>query len=236
MGANFYDNSGKMAGIDLHKYRQALPPPTGLLQPAWPHAVAIHFSSTAAKAYLRTSSVTSDSQLMLAGGFDNGPVWVHAFLPVPPPHPAEGAIFALVLATSTSTAQLTVSSVTGEGNPLAVCITGCWGLNVNCCEPMDMPCGHVIVVNSVKTNPTIGDYLSAIVMWLLNAVFGWRVGKLLDPLKKVTIAILKTLLRFFQDLIPSITAKLREFVEDVKRDLREVRKMLRENRKPRTLP
>ncbi len=204
MSANFYDNSGKMVGIDCHKYWALPPPPSGTLMPLWPHAVAIAFPSEFSKAYLRTASILAESRKMIAGGFDNGPVWVHAFWPTPPPHPMEGPLYSLILATSTSTAQLTVSSVTGEGNALATCIFGFWGLNVNCFEPMDMPSGHVIVISTVKTSPTLGDYIGAIVGWLVNAGVNYKIGLKLDKLKKLAIAIVKNILRFIQDILKAI--------------------------------
>ena len=44
MSANFYDDSGKMVGVDMHKYWAAPPPPTGHVEREWPHGVACEFS------------------------------------------------------------------------------------------------------------------------------------------------------------------------------------------------
>jgi hypothetical protein len=205
VSANFYDNSGIMAGMEMHKYWMAgPPPPTGTPVPLHPHASACPFSQKAAKWYLRTTTITSDAQLMIAGGFDDGPV-LH--LPYPlPPGPAEALQYTIVFANSTSTAQLTVGSVTGEGNELACCIYGFYGLNINCSDPIDGPLGHVICVNSVKTSPTLGDFISAILNWLVGAGINYKIGKLLDWLKDAKkaitdkgIAVVKGILRWLQD-------------------------------------
>jgi len=201
--ANFYNNSGTMFGIDVHKYWMATPPPLGFESPMWPHAVATPFKAPSPKFYLRTGSITAESNAMIAGGFDNGPVPHLPFL-LPPPHALEAPIIALIIATSTSTAQLTVASVTGEGNALAACITGGWGLNVNCCEPRDLPAGHVIVSSSVQTNPTVGDYAAAFAGWLVNMHINFKIGKFLDRFKnlaKKALALIKTIIRLQQDFL-----------------------------------
>ncbi len=67
-----------------------------------------------------------------------------------------------------------------------------------------MPSGHVIVISTVKTSPTLGDYIGAIVGWLVNAGVNYKIGLKLDKLKKLAIAIVKNILRFIQDILKAI--------------------------------
>ena len=122
-------------------------------------------------------------------------------MPIPalPPHPAEAPILALVIAFSTSTAQLSVDSVTGEGNALACCISGAWGLNVNCNDPKDSPSGGVIVISTVRTSPTLGDFMGALVGFHLNRWFNKQLGDKLKKLGDLGIAFVKTMFRFLGD-------------------------------------
>jgi hypothetical protein len=206
-----------MVAVDLHKYWNALPPPTGALIPVWPHAAVAQFSQMAAKGYLRTGSITAHTQLMIAGGFDVGPVLPHMPYLVPPPHPvAEPPILALIVATSTSTAQLTVGSVTGEGNALAVCISSSYGLNVNCCDPRDLPLGNVIVVSSVQTNPTVGDYAAAFAGWAISMHINFKIGQFLDRFKNLArkaIAVIKTIVRAYQDFLKWVFPKFADIID-----------------------
>lgn len=201
MSANFYDVSGKMVGVDMHKYWAAPPPPTGHPEPEWPHAVGCEFTDSLAKDYLRVYSVTAETRPMIAGGFDVGPVLMHVPSPVPlPPHPVgEPPVLAMVIKFSTSTAQLSVDSVSGKGNALACCLLGPSGLNVNCNDPKDLPSGLVTVISTVKTSPTLGDLIGFLVGFHLNRWFNKKLGDRFKRLGERGINWIKAVLRFLGD-------------------------------------
>lgn len=165
MSTNFYNINGGMAGVDLHMYIAA----AGLVPvslPLHPHIVGATFdwATCSQKTIVRT--VTSEGFAMLQNGHE---ICLVPHLPIlfPFPHAAEAGQIGWVFGASTTTAVMSVHSVTGQGEPLATCLKGAWGVNENCDSPFDAPTGVVHNSNSVQTTPTAGDYANAAlgVLW-----------------------------------------------------------------------
>lgn len=189
MSACFYNNAGTMTGIDGHKY-MALVPPNPLPTPGLAIYIAgAAFRQGAATFYKRTATLTSDGHKMLMGGFDLYLVFhipVFPLLPalMVPPHPAELLNTAAIIADSGSKAQLQAHSVTYKNAPLATCIAGPAGLNVNCWDSgLSAPSGVVVNMNSVITSPTWGDYFGAIAGWIADMAIGVFIDAAPGPIK-----------------------------------------------------
>jgi hypothetical protein len=122
---------------------------------------------------------------------------VHVFIPAAPPHPALEAIeLASIIAASSSKAVLAVASVTGQGKPLAVCIEGGFGLNVNCHEGWKLPTGVVIQPNTVMTQPTADDFASALVDLALDNAIGKVSGSIAGKIaEKMGLKALKNVIK-----------------------------------------
>ncbi len=163
MAANFYNASGVMIGLDFHSY-WAVP---GVLSPLWPHVVGAPFSWLISDKATRLAKVTSNGKPMCQATMDLDGV-PHVPLPIVPPHVAEAVQLGGVVIGSGSKAVLAVASVTGQGKPLAVCVEGAFGLNLNCQEGWKLPTGIVLQSNSVMTQPTAGDYACAVLDVLLD--------------------------------------------------------------------
>ncbi len=183
MSSNFLDASGIMAGADIHFWITIAPPAIPVPVPA-PHIVADSFYGI--QRYWRVVwSVTSDACPMLQS---NWCLLVVPHIPIPegPPHPTEVANIATVILTSSSSPQLTVHSVTGEGSALYCCVVFAINWNLNCGIPSWLT-GWVLNFNSVKTSPTLGDYLSAAVGTVLNAIY--TTGTSVIPMNPVSIGV-----------------------------------------------
>lgn len=174
MSVNFYNTSGFMMMVDTHAYKPA--------PPAWPHLVAAPLWWLTSAPSMQLDSVTSDASRMIQGGMDLYLI-PHVFIGVPPsavpPAPLQ---LATIFALSGSVAYLTVHKVSGCGAPLACCVYGMIGFNVNCNDPCDLPNGTVFQWNTVQTQPTSGDYVGAAVGYALDAAFACFVIGFLDGL------------------------------------------------------
>jgi hypothetical protein len=175
MSANFLDKSGLTAGIDLHTYFTDSPPPATAVP--FPLEHTIHSVACAhwwpSKFWRIAHSVTTDNWATLQSGWSMLLV-PHAPTTAAPPHPVEGINIAAIILTSSAAPIMSVSSVTGEGTALCTALVSCVGLNLDC---GDVPSGSGDVnLNSVKTSPSLGDYLAAIVGTVLNMLFTWKVG------------------------------------------------------------
>ncbi len=177
MSANFLDKSGLAQGVDLHTYFMPGPPPaTAVPVPLekTPHGVGSgHFAPS--KFWRIAHSVTTDNWATLQSGW--GMLLVpHVPMTGAPPHPAVEPInLAAIIATSSVAPIMSVSSVTGEGTALCTALLFCVGANLDC---GDVPSGSAdLNLNSVKTSPSLGDYLAAIVGTALNMLFSWKFGK-----------------------------------------------------------
>jgi hypothetical protein len=186
MAANFYDNSGMMAGCDIHKYIPIGPPPlfSGPPIPAHPHIVFAPFLQPTATFWKRTGTVKSGNWQMIQGSFDIYFV-LHVPWLVPPPGLLEAIEIETVFKGSGSKAQLTAHSVTGEGSALATCIVSAFGLNLNCQDlGISAPTGIVLNINSVETSPTAGDYVGAYVGMCVDNAIGFLLDKIPTKDKK----------------------------------------------------
>jgi len=203
MSACFYNAEGGMVGVDPHLYVT-----TGEVPVAAAHVTAKHFDSEPSTYWKRLQDVRSDGAAMIQRGFDQYLV-PHVPIPTAPPGAGELAAYALIIATSSTKAHMSVASVTAHGSPLATCLYGAAGLNANCAMVIALPTGVVWNPNSVETSPTIGDYIGAYYNYLFSAILSTLVGKHIDalgklvagPLGKVVEVALKHLLRRRKDLI-----------------------------------
>jgi hypothetical protein len=176
VSANFLDKSGLTAGGDLHTYFTVAPPPAPPVPipvPGTPHVVASgHFAPS--KFWRVAHSVTTDALATLQNSWAMLLV-PHVFVPAGPPHPvAESVNLAAIVLTSSAAPTMSVSSVTGEGTALCTALVACVGLNLDCGDVPSV--SGDINLNSVKTSPSLGDYLAAIVGAALNMLFTWKVG------------------------------------------------------------
>jgi len=162
VSANFFDNSGVMAGMDFHDFYFLNPVPIigqAGLPPIkfYPHLVGApnFWKGTGGK---RSSTVTSDGWKMIQKSFRIEFVPHVAMATLANYGVLEYPWIANVLAQSSSEATMGVASVTGEKHELATCLVGPVGINNNC---SDLPglTNSVLNFNSVKTSPTLGDYL-----------------------------------------------------------------------------
>jgi hypothetical protein len=205
MSVNFCDDSGIMAGMDNHIFLVLAPPAIPVPTPA------VHFVGLIFKwppSVKRASTLTSDSWKMEQDGFDCYLV-PHIPFPPGPAHPGELAWWAtMVFLPSGTKCPMSVHKVTGDGEPLATCLVFCIGMNMNCNDPCDLPTDLVFNMNTVKTQPTLGDYLGALFGAALDSAIGWAFGKALGPAKNWTKRlgqnVAKQLLRRFPDLAKAL--------------------------------
>lgn len=172
MSVNFYNSSGIMVMVDTHAYK---PTP-----PAWPHLVGAPLSWLSMLYSKRLASVTAQSAMMIQSGLDLYLV-PHVFVGMPPsavpPAPLQ---LAAIFAASGSVAYLTVHKVSGCGDQLTCCVSGMIGWNVNCNDPLDLPNGTVFQWNTVQTQPTLGDYIGAVVAYFMDAMLAFFVNNIIE--------------------------------------------------------
>lgn len=211
MSANFYDTLGVMIGVDTHAYKPA--------PPVWAHMVGISFGTPSALTSKRTPRVTSEGLPMLQQGYD---VYLvpHAPIPSGAPAPAAAAQLAKIIAASGTKAQLAVRSVTGQGQKLACAVNGLLGMNVNCNDPLDLPNGCVIQVNTVQTRPTSGDLAAAAMGGAADAMLGALAGIALDKIGAGDLAelIVKHLVRRIPEIFgdqADLPGKVADWVQDL---------------------
>lgn len=185
MSANFYNSSGSMFGLDLHDYLGMVPPEVLVPIPGKAfYGVAADFDGSCDDESTRLKTVTTNGKPTLQGGFARKFIVHVPIVPVPSmlPHPLELGLCGLLLSFSSSTAILKKATVTGGGKPLAICVHGAWGINLNCGDPVDLPLDVVHNENSVKTEPSAGDFVAAVVEAIVNAIVGALVGKMAEKL------------------------------------------------------
>lgn len=211
MSANFYDTLGVMIGVDTHAYKPA--------PPVWAHMVGISFGSPSALVSKRTSRVRSEGLPMLQQGYD---VYLVPHAPIPSAAPAPGAAaqLAKIVAASGTKAQLAVRSVTGQGQKLACAVSGLLGLNVNCDDPLDLPNGCVIQVNTVQTLPTKGDIAAAAIGGAVDATLGALAGIALDKIDAGDLVelVVKHVLRRIPEIYgeqADLPGKVADWVQDL---------------------
>jgi hypothetical protein len=207
MPVNFYNFWGyQVAGVDLHGYFAAVPPPVPPPEvPGWPHGVQFTFWWPTTTEHKEARTVESDGKTMLQGGHD----WYltpHLPFPLAPPAVAEEIVqLAQVIASSGSKAQMSVHSVEGKGQPLATCVFYFLAVNVNCSEPFDMMSNYGFQWGTVYTEPTWGDYVGALVGYVVDCAMNYGAGKAFKKWandKWLPEAIMKHLLRRAPDVAP----------------------------------
>jgi hypothetical protein len=178
MSANFLDTSGLFVGVDLHMYMLPAPPPLPPITPGPTvpvgHAVGSGHGPNC-RIWRVVRSVTTGGCNVLQSGF--AMLFVpHVPVLAPPPHPLyEPPLLVMAILTSTSAPVMSAHSVTNSGQALATAILGPAGLNLDCgLQPQ--PTGIDVNLNSVKTSPTLGDYLGAAVGAWLNGMMNVITG------------------------------------------------------------
>lgn len=215
MSSNFYIRGpkGGMAGLDPHPFITYGPEGEPQEVPCYPHAVLAPLMFPDA----HTTNVSADGY----GVWQRGGSTMSSHIPLPALPPClveEAACLALICNFSSSKATLAVSSVTGNGAPLACCIVASLSVNLNCGDTAPLRLNNLVLcVASVKTSPTLGDYLRALASIAFGMLFSWIFGllfdrlfsKLLEKLGKLAAPyierLLRTLLRLLEKLgIPKL--------------------------------
>jgi hypothetical protein len=193
MSVNFFNNACVMAGVEMHEFVHLAPTPKGEVEiPLFPYFVGLPFWWPIATFWNRTGKVTADTFQMMNVSFSLLFV-IHINLGGVP-GPGQPYNLFKIVGTSGSEASLGIGSVTGEGEPLAACLAGPVGLNLNCWKVGDQPTGVVFSPCSVKTTPTALDYALAGLKWLSVGFLGEYVGKLVGKkLGQVMVKLAKIL-------------------------------------------
>jgi hypothetical protein len=169
MSANFLNKEGACAGIDLHTFVTIGPFGAPIPLPLQGHAIAVSHS-WASRSWRIAHSVTTDASPVLQNNWAAMLV-PHVPLATAPPHPAEAAVLVAIIAASSAAPQLSAHKVTAEGQALCTAISGLFGLNLDC---SDMPAlSYDINPNSVMTQPTLGDYIGAIISTALSCAVSY---------------------------------------------------------------
>lgn len=212
MSVSFYNANGTMIGADLHDYWTVIPPaPPPVVIPAL-HFVVATFDGPCDEAKTRPANVTSDGKPMIQKDFKRTFVGPHLPLTAAAPHPSEIMNWLTTVALSGSVALLGVATVTGGGNPLACCVYGAAGANLNCGDPIDLPLNLVINENSVLTQPTDMDFAEAVFMFAMSGLVSLGVGKAFDKLGDGWKSYVKKKIR--DDLVVPIRKKAEDIVKD----------------------
>ena len=135
----------------------------------------------------------------------------HGPLPGAPPHPAAEPInLAAIILTSTAAPQLNVHSVSAEGGALCTAILGCWGLNLDCGDAPVFGASHDLNLNSVKTSPSLGDYVAALLSAALNMLYAWGPGKIISTYITTEAKLAQVVLQ----AIPAVALSIEQTVLD----------------------
>ncbi len=188
MSANFLDTSGLCMGTDYHMFFAIAPPlPPPIPVPLVPHIVGDGHDQIS-KFWRIAFSVTTDGKLTLQSQWAMLIV-PHVFTPVGPPHPAAETIqLNVIIATSSAAPQLAVHGVTGEKQNLLTELYGSVGLNLDCGDFPAVSTSTDLNLNSVKTAPTLGDYLGALLGAALSQGYAWLSGV---PGGKIEVKVLE---------------------------------------------
>jgi len=190
VSVSFYNASGNMAGIDIHKYVANIE--GAPVTVPMPHIVGIQFFHPLV--VKKVTSVTTDGFSTFQGGAD---FYLVPHLPIPllPPHGNEALELVGVQLGSGSKAWMSVRGVTVGGGRAATCVQSSFGSNQNCAFPMDAKDNLVVNFNSVTTEPTPGDRLSSALASLVDSLIGMGVNAGIGRLgKKHGSAIIELLM------------------------------------------
>lgn len=225
MSSNFLNMSGAFAGVDRHLYLSLVPPsPIPVPVPFVTHIVGqIHPVCLPMKV---ASSVTTDATPVVQKGWEMRLI-PHIFIPPAPPHPAELVNLAAIILLSTSAPKLAASTVKGEGSPLLVEELDAFGINLDCADAW-LGFGADINFNTVKTTPTLMDYIKATIAIVWGSLKNRRSGKksnqkFEDSLKKATIntksdAVKQALKHFAKPVAKEALKQARKFATDAIKD------------------
>jgi hypothetical protein len=159
---NFYHIGAMMKGTDFHDMEALapIPPDFSLTRPRADYLVFCEEKD----GDQIVATVTSDGKRMVKRGSDvKGDKAPHMLSQsnIWPPNPIKQiATERAIQKAATSKATMGIASVTGEKGPLATCLSGAEGANLNCTD-QPVRSNTVKAVNSVRTNPTKQDYSQA---------------------------------------------------------------------------
>jgi hypothetical protein len=170
MSVNFYHLLGQfVAGVDVHDYVQV-----STTKVKTPHIVEPFFFPWLGTYHKMCPRVLIDGIPALQSGYD----WYllkHLPIPAGPPHPVlEPVELIKIYASSGSVAKMNVHSVTGQGTELATCVGGFVGVQPDC----GIGAGFTVCVSTVKTTPSLGDYVGMIAGWAADILVGLAVDQL----------------------------------------------------------
>jgi hypothetical protein len=175
MSANFLDTSGNCAGIDGHTYFAIGPAGVPLPMPLVPHIIAWKHSWKS-RDWRIAKTVTTGGNPVLQGNWAMIFV-VHVPIPVAAPHAIEAVQLAGIIMAGSAAPQLTAHKVTAQENPLLTEISGTFGLNLDCADFLAL--SKDFNANTVMTQPTLGDYLAAIISTALSFLYAWASNKVI---------------------------------------------------------
>jgi hypothetical protein len=171
MSANFLNLWGSFMGIDQHTFIMLVPSPAPIPAPIplQPHGVAHNHLDVSRRWRIATTVTMSKSPVLQ----NNWAMLGVMHIPLAPlvPHPTEAPWLAVIILGSSSTPQLSAHKVTGQGQALLTEIAGSKGVNLDCTDGFTM--APDVNLNSVVTQPTLGDYIAA----ALSAVGNYWLGK-----------------------------------------------------------
>jgi hypothetical protein len=145
----------------------------------------------------------------------------HGPLTGAPPHPAAEIVnIAAILLSSSAAPQLSAHSVTGEGTALCTALLGCYGLNLDCGDAPVFGASHDLNLNSVKTSPTLGDYLAAVFSAVMSMCYSWATAYMIaDKIKVAGQAFAEIVAQSLASLDLSIVQTLLDFLNAVLGDV-----------------
>lgn len=162
MSSNFLDESGVTFSVycqhSYYKFDSILSPNTEVKDV--PHLWGGSLSVDDSNGKL-TATVTSEGNRMCQEGYKRQKLF-HVPFPPGPPGPKELMQLKELYDKSFSEPCLATSTVIGQGTPLTATIIWIIGISQTCGGP-----GGIIQFNSVKTTPTVGDYLDVILDFLI---------------------------------------------------------------------
>ncbi|WP_437931703.1 hypothetical protein WMF37_21405 [Sorangium sp. So ce291] len=189
MPANFYNNKAAMVGMDRHPARFLTGTAKDYIggeKKPWYYFVAVPFWWPGGADEKRTSTVTADGEKMIRDPFTVGAV---PHVPAPAPfHPLQALTNGSIVKDSKSRPFLSTTRVTSQGDPLATCILGPVGADMNCQEvdggKPEALTGLVISGCTVMTQPTVKDFVFRIFDEFIKEWLAEKIVSLLDLVLK----------------------------------------------------
>jgi hypothetical protein len=206
MSANFLDTSGFCVGTDPHTFIAIGPLGAPLPIPLVGHVVAWRHSYQS-RTWRIAKTVTTCGNPVLQSNWAMILVLHWPIMPAAP-HALELVQLAGINLAGSATPQLTAHKVTAQGSPLCTAISGSHGLNLDC---GDLPTFSTDVnLNTVMTQPTLGDYIAAILSAALSFLYAyganWAIGKKIpaeEAVKGLKAAAYVAIVQTLADLVNS---------------------------------